>query len=62
MIASILPGFEGLVDLLNGKRNYVLFDRVNYHYADWIYRKHNLEYTMDEDFIFQKNKSDGCIW
>ena len=54
MIAPILPGSEGLVNLLHRKVNYVLVDRMNYHYADWVYRKHSLEYAMDKEFFFQK--------
>jgi DNA repair photolyase len=37
MIAPVLPGAEGLAGLLTGKVDYVLIDRMNYHYADWIY-------------------------
>jgi DNA repair photolyase len=54
MIAPILPGSKELVNLLNRKVNYVLVDRMNYHYADWVYRKHSLEYAMDEGFFSQK--------
>ncbi len=39
MIAPVLPGAEGLAELLEGKIDYVLIDRMNYHYADWVYRK-----------------------
>jgi DNA repair photolyase len=42
MIAPILPGAENLPDLLQGKVDYVLLDRLNYHYADWVYRKYGL--------------------
>ncbi|MCJ7769753.1 MAG: hypothetical protein MUO92_04715 [Dehalococcoidales bacterium] len=43
MIAPMLPQVEGLVDLLKGKVERVLIDRMNYHYADWVYRKYQLE-------------------
>lgn len=43
MIAPMLPKAEELVDTLNGKVDYVLIDRMNYHYADWVYRKYQLE-------------------
>jgi hypothetical protein len=39
MIAPVLPGAEGLAELLKGKIDYSLIDRMNYHYADWVYRK-----------------------
>jgi DNA repair photolyase len=49
MIAPVLPGAEGLADLLKGKIDYVLIDRMNYHYADWVYRKYGLESTLPDD-------------
>ena len=54
MIAPILPEAEGLVSQLTGKVDYVLIDRLNYHYADWVYRKHKLEYAMTDSFLTQK--------
>lgn len=44
MIAPMLPGAEALVNILDGKVDYVLIDRMNYHYADWVYRKYQLEH------------------
>jgi DNA repair photolyase len=49
MIAPLLPDAVKLVGLLEGKVDYILVDRLNYHYADWIYAK----YGWDE------KKSDG---
>jgi DNA repair photolyase len=43
MIAPMLPRAEELVNVLNNKVDYVLIDRMNYHYADWVYRKYQLE-------------------
>jgi DNA repair photolyase len=54
MIAPLLPNAEGLVEQLKGKVDHVLIDRMNYHYADWVYRKHGLEYAMAEDFFIRK--------
>ncbi len=52
MIAPLLPGAEGLAELLAGKVDYVLIDRMNYHYGDWVYRKHGLEKAMgDQPFM-----------
>jgi len=54
MIAPILPGAEGLVTRIGGKVDCVLIDRMNYHYADWVYKKHGLEYAMGERYFDQK--------
>jgi len=43
MIAPMLPKAEELVDILDGKVDYALIDRMNYHHADWVYRKYQLE-------------------
>ncbi len=53
MIAPVLPGAEGLVELLRGKIDYVLIDRMNYHYADWVYRKYGLEDTLTDEFFYR---------
>ena len=51
MIAPVLPGAEGLAELLKGKIDYVLTDRMNYHYADWVYRKYGMEDKLTDDFF-----------
>jgi DNA repair photolyase len=51
MIAPMLPGAEGLAELLEGKVDYVLIDRMNYHYADWIYRKYGLQDKLTDEFF-----------
>lgn len=57
MIAPLLPGADLLVEKLKGKVDYVLIDKMNYHYADWVYKKHNLEYAMEDKFFREmKNK------
>ncbi len=56
MIAPILPGAEGLAARLSGKVDYILIDRMNYHYGDWVYRKHNLENAVSYDFFLSKGK------
>ena len=53
MIAPMLPGAEGLPAELAGKVDYVLVDRMNYHHADWVYRKYNLESAMSNSFFLQ---------
>lgn len=56
MIAPMLPKAEELVAELSGKVDYILIDRMNYHYADWVYRKYELEGTMSDDFFSRKSK------
>jgi DNA repair photolyase len=56
MTAPMLPGAEKLPSLLAGKVNYVLLDRMNYHYSDWVYRKYNLEAAMSDVFIHRTAK------
>jgi len=51
MIAPILPGAEGLVSGLKGHVDNVLIDRLNYHYADWLYKKHGMQWAMEDDFF-----------
>jgi DNA repair photolyase len=51
MIAPMLPGAEALPESLKGRVDYVLVDRMNYHYADWIYRKFGLEEKLTDDFF-----------
>ncbi len=51
MIAPMLPGAEGLVDLLRGKIDYAILDRLNYHYADWVYRRYNLLWAKEDRFF-----------
>ena len=53
MIAPTLPGAETLVDSLKGKVDYIIVDRMNYHYTDWIYRKYAMEDKLSDDY-FQK--------
>ncbi len=51
MIAPILPGAEYLPELLVGGVDYVIVDRMNYHYADWLYRKYGLEDKRSDEFF-----------
>jgi len=54
MIAPLLPKTEGLVTQLSGKVDYVLIDKMNYHHADRVYKRHKLEYAMTNDFFTRK--------
>ena len=53
MIAPLLPGADGLPELLAGKVDYILVDRVNYHYGDWVYRQHGLRAERTDEFFQQ---------
>ena len=61
MIAPVLPGAEGLAELLKGKVDYVLVDRMNYHYADWVYRKHGLEDALTDEFFDRATQDLGSL-
>ncbi len=56
MIAPILPGADGLVSELKGKVDNVLIDRLNYHYADWLYKEHGMQQAMGESFFSRMGK------
>jgi len=56
MIAPILPGAGELVGALKGKVEYVILDRLNYHYADWVYKKYGLQRAMEDSFFSQKGE------
>ena len=51
MIAPILPGAENLIPMLEGTVDYILVDRMNYHYADSIYKKHGLEEKRTDGYF-----------
>lgn len=53
MIAPMLPGAEGLAEILAGKVDNVILDRMNYHHADWVYRKYKLDEKMTDSFFYQ---------
>jgi hypothetical protein len=56
MVAPMLPGAEQLPNLLAGKAGYVIIDRLNYHYADWVHKEHHLESMMSESFFLSKSQ------
>ena len=56
MIAPILPGAAaGLVNELAGKVDYVLVDRLNYHYADRLYKEHKMEWAKEDQFFIHES-------
>lgn len=62
MIAPMLPNPDGLSNMLQGKVDYVLIDRMNYHYGDWVYRKYNLEGARDEFFFLKKGRELASLF
>lgn len=54
MIAPMLPKTESLPFQLQGKVDHVVIDKMNYHYADWVYRKYRLEDARKNEFFAQK--------
>ena len=51
MVAPILPGAEDLPEILAGKVENVILDRMNYHHADWVYRKYNMEDKLTDEYF-----------
>jgi DNA repair photolyase len=51
MIAPMLPDAEYLAEMLVGKVDYVIIDRMNYHHADWVYRKYGLENKLTDEYF-----------
>jgi len=59
MIAPVLPGAEELPELLKNIVNYIIVDKLNYHYADWVLKKYNLPRIEKLDFLVEKLKKTG---
>ena len=62
MIAPLLPKAESLVPKLKGKVDYVIIDKMNYHYADWIYKKYQWEKIQNGNELanFFKKENIPC--
>jgi hypothetical protein len=54
MIAPILPGAEGLIGLLPGKVDHILIDRLNYAYANRVYRENRLDWAREDSYLAAK--------
>jgi DNA repair photolyase len=61
MVAPVLPGAEGLAELLRGKIDYLVIDRMNYHYADWVYQKYGLMEKLSDDYYCQVRRELGTL-
>ena len=62
MIAPLLPKAEGLPALLRERVDYVLIDKMNYHYADWVYGKSKLQYAMSDEFFASEKRELACAF
>ncbi|MBA4385265.1 MAG: radical SAM protein [Anaerolinea sp.] len=51
MIAPMLPGSENLPELLAGKVDEVILDRMNYNHSTVIYRQNNLTDMMTDEYF-----------
>jgi DNA repair photolyase len=62
MIAPILPEAENLITLLARKVDYIIIDRMNYRYADWIYKKHGWREQKTEEYfeLIGSGMADDC--
>jgi len=56
MIAPILPGAQDLAEILAGKVDYVVIDRMNYNYANWVYWKYGLAEQLTDDFFYRTRR------
>ncbi|NTW58552.1 MAG: radical SAM protein [Nitrospirae bacterium] len=56
MIAPLLPGAEGLPALLKDSAGQVLVDRLNYHYADAVYKKYGMQWAVKDSFFREKGE------
>jgi DNA repair photolyase len=56
MIAPVLPGAGGLAPMLAGKVDYIIVDRMNYHHADWVYKKYGLNQGLSDDFFYRTSR------
>ena len=54
MIAPILLGSDGLIEELPGKVDHILIDRLNYSYANRIYRDNKMEWAKEDTFLVQQ--------
>ncbi|MGA2229018.1 MAG: radical SAM protein [Syntrophobacteraceae bacterium] len=63
MIGPILHGAELLAEALAGKVDYILVDRMNYNYANWVYTKYRLQDNLSDDFFYRTGRelADVCM-
>lgn len=59
MIAPLLPKAETLANQLKGKVDNVIIDKLNYHYADWVFKKYKLEMVDNIDELVVIFEQEG---
>lgn len=59
MIAPVLPGAEKLPELIRDIVDYIIIDKLNYHYADWVFKKYKLLKIKNIEFLVQRLKKIG---
>ena len=53
MIAPIHPEAEKLIELLAGKVDYIIVDRMNYHHSDRVYDQHGWQEKNTDEYYEQ---------
>jgi hypothetical protein len=63
MIAPILPEAEPLISILAGKVDYLIIDRMNYHYADKIYEQQGWKEKNTDDYFHRIRSTlvEDCV-
>jgi len=56
MIAPLLPEAQGLAEMLTGKVDYVLIDKMNYDHANWVYSKYHLDDKRSDPFFAKASR------
>jgi DNA repair photolyase len=55
MIAPILPGASELANQLVDKVDFVMIDKLNYYYANKIYKEKKMEWAKEASFFIQES-------
>jgi DNA repair photolyase len=61
MIAPMLPGADNLAELLVGKVDYVIVDRMNYTHANWVYHKYGLVQYLSDEFFSKTSRQINAV-
>ena len=62
MIAPVLPEAEKLIELLAGKVDYIIIDRMNYHHSDRVYAQQGWQDKNTDEYYDQVKRGmlDDC--
>jgi len=55
MIAPILHGASKLIEALADKVDHVIIDRLNYNYANRVYREYGMEWAKESSFFIKES-------